>query len=196
MRQRLTWFLGACLIGLVVWSGYQQRSIATMEAQLGEYWSNEFSGAYFSRLGELSQALNQLSDGQPLQPGERERLLNMTSHMAATMVNTLGDVRELRPDSPNVRHLAGYLMEVNSSVLRLRPETPLDEDLKQEFARHAKLMVAFVELMPKHFPGYQPDGGLTSSDAYWGRNFLTDPGWRAAIEEMESMANEAHYFPK
>lgn len=196
MGKRLVWLLGVCLIGLAVWSGYQQRSIAAMEAQLGEYWSNELSGSYFSHLGDLAQALNRLSDGQPLQEDERLRLLSLTSQMAATINNTLGDVRELRPDSPNPRHLTGYLLDLNSSILRLRPGAALDEDLKQEFARHASLMATFVELMPKHFPGYQPNGGLTSSEAYWGRNFLTDPGWRAAITEMDAKANEAHYFPK
>lgn len=195
MRQRLVWLLGACLVGLAVWIGYQQRSIATMEAQLGEYWSNELSGSYFSRLGELSQALNRLSDGQPLKEDERLRLLSQTSRMAAAISNTLADVRKLRPDSPEPRHLRGYLRDLDSSVLRVRPEAPLDEDLRQEFQRHARLLATFIELMPKHFAGYQPDGGLTSSDAYWGRSFLTDPGWRAAIMEMDAKADEAHYFP-
>lgn len=196
-QQRIVWLLGACLVGALAFMWNQHRSIVAMESQLGEYWSNGFSGSYFSRLGDLAEVLDRLAEGRPLQPGERDRLLHLSSGAASTINNTLQDVRQIRPDAPDARHLVGYLVAIESSALRIRPDaTTLEPYVQEEFERHRALMADFLQLMPKHFPEFQPDGGLTSSDAYWGRNFLSDQGWRAAISEMDRLAEKAHYhFP-
>lgn len=199
MHRKASWLLAILLLGTLSFVGYQRVHIVRMEAQLGQYWSYEFSMSFFGRLGELSQRVARLGAGSSVGADDREMLTRTIANMQVTMNNTLGDVRKMLRDVPEADNLRGYLRAVDDSARQLPVEatnTPLPSDLQEEFRRHAEMAAVFLSIVKEHFADFQPDGGFTGLQDYWGRNFLTNKQWRAAIAEMDTRADEANYFPR
>lgn len=199
MRQKAVWLLCVLLLGALAYNWYQHNRIVRMEAQLGKIWSNEFSLSYFSKLGDLAQQLERLGAGGPVQSDDRESLIRLVSNMQVTMTNTLHDVSGLLGDVPEASHLRGYLNAVDDSVRRIPDKAtnvPLTAEQQQDMQRHAELASAFLVTVKKHFEDFQPNGGFTSSQTYWGRNFLSDKRWRATLAEMDLRAQSANYPPR
>lgn len=175
----------------------QHARIVRMETELGTYWSNRFSGGFFSRLNQMAAEMGQWAETGQVPPAEAERWWQGSHNMLAVVNNQWQEMRDIVPDLPErPAYLLGYLERVRDTVPRGAAATEpiaLTEEQRTLFRRHAAAANKMIDALRAQYPGWTE--GFPQDAGYFVRDFLRSPGWKKAITEMNRIAHEEGYPP-